>query len=237
MRLSRQNELCRACCITHVSIHRVAARPQQQLGLTEILCKVVGNPCARQSTATQDMARTPSQTGGTITSDIARLAVPLGLILSRTGLEKLMARRSHSSSRNKKPAQRAKPVATIARRATMSGGESAIKRRVSPRRDSVEPLEKAVVRVQATSKPLVASTKSRTAIASLQGKPKPKPKPKSASKPKAASPPLKKAVGRSPSKGTTERNATIRKQFQEIARKVQEIFAKARLATKNKRGK
>lgn len=107
------------------------------------------------------------QNGGNITSDLAKLAIPLGLILSRTGLEKLIAR-TKTADRTKTPAS------PVRRRASLSGGKAS-------------PVKKA------------------------DGK------------------------GKSKSKGTHKgksdseaRNEYIRKQFQAIAKRVQEIFAKAR---------
>lgn len=181
------------------------------------------------------MAKTSLQTGGNITSDMAKLAVPLGLILSREGLDRLMSRRSKRASTSAppdaKPKSSARPrLATAPRLASLSGG-SAVKKVVSPKR---------------MSRPTPAATKTKAkangsdkAAAAHREKDKDKEATKSRS-------PAKKAKGSSgshhvakklaspvairvaPRPSTTARNAKIRQHFQDIAKKVQEIFARAR---------
>lgn len=115
------------------------------------------------------------QYGGTIASDLGKLAIPLGLILSHAGLEKLIARgNSKKSSRAKNGGS--DEAEKIRRRASIGGA----------------------LRTKTPASPL-AHVRVR-----VKGKP--------------ASP-------------VKDKNADIRRHFQTIAIRVQEIFAKARQGT------
>lgn len=83
------------------------------------------------------------QHGGTITSDIGNLAIPLGLILSRAGLEKLMARDAHKSKSKSKSRAKGVPPSTQRRSLWSVGGGAA-----SPKKKAktVTPPKKRVVR-------------------------------------------------------------------------------------------
>lgn len=151
-------------------------------------------------------------------SDVARLAVPLGLILSRTGLEQLMARSRRGTGITANHSAVAPPIkrkslamASPGRRASMSGGSStSVKRAISP--------------VKLGSKVTARKITTPEIKAKAHAKAKAKTKVKVASN---QSSPIKKVTTTSAT-STATRNTRIRKHFQEIAKKVQEIFAKAR---------
>lgn len=154
-------------------------------------------------------------------SDVARLAVPLGLILSRTGLEKLMARRRRGTGTiaNNSPVapsikRKSRVMTSPGRKASLSGGSAipSVKRIISP----VKLGSKVKTAVKITTPEIKAKSHAKTLS---------KTKVKVANK--QSSSPVKRVVTTSAS-STATRNTRIRKHFQEIAKKVQEIFAKAR---------
>lgn len=122
--------------------------------------------------------------GGTITSDIGNLAIPLGLILSHAGLEKLMARDGKGKGKSKSKSKSSD--LSTQRRTTLSLGGAA-----SPRRKS--PKGKDVTKAKAKAKAKKGSSPVRVRKSAL-----------------------------------LTRTEQIRVHFQDIARKVQDIFLKAR---------
>lgn len=133
-----------------------------------------------------------TQQGGTIVSDVAKLSIPLGLILSHDGLAKLMSRSKESSihaSKTMSIASRNK----LRSRAALSGG----------------------------SPSLASSKKEGGDKRSHQNKRK---APQSRSL---------KSTQADQIKRKQDRDTTIRDHFIQIAHRVQGIFAKARVVTKD----
>lgn len=152
----------------------------------------------------QPLLYSPQQ-GGTIVSDVAKLSIPLGLILSQKGLQKLMSRSKGKSS----------GLITRADHANV----------IKPRPRSPSPTSKNKVRSRAalSGGSPGKKTRSRERIKRATSPTK-----------KASIHHIKSMIKTKIGKRIPHKDASIREHFLQIAHRVQGIFARARIDKKSK---
>jgi hypothetical protein len=141
--------------------------------------------------------------GGGIVQDIGSLAVPLGLVLSANGLDKLRKRGALGMSKSKRassPSRARRSSSPLRRRATLGGGGGSLDDAEAERcraSGMLDPGQYGWVRKSPSSKPKSASKKpsSKAAAAAAAAAPAPAPAVEPAPRPRSASRHSRKAEG------------------------------------------